>query len=272
MKKISLIILSIFFALNVFGQGQINTKSFILQDFKDKITKFVETGNIFFDQVLKAEVNSRWYLSPYEFCSVEDFNFYKEKEDYYFILLTENIEDDSQTFMHLRVLRGGKEAKDGIEKMFEVTNIVLCPANNEQGRELVYLPAFIDYLQQDIEGIIQKRSKFSKIFSFFKKERPNLKNKEFYFAKSDIDKDLESSDFQENNIQILDSDQVDSIFQENRKNAICSYTIRLKDESAGSSYYKFLIGADDKKIYYFKKFRITKKHFGFTKKEIIKLL
>ena len=61
------------------GQAQINTKKVKIGDFTQKITKIVLSGNEFIDTVFKDEVTARWRISPYEFCTLEEFNNMKAK-------------------------------------------------------------------------------------------------------------------------------------------------------------------------------------------------
>ena len=88
MKKILLIIALAAISASAFAQAQIDTKKVKIGDFTQKVTKVVLTGSALFDGVLQDEVAARWRVSPYEFCSLEEFNSLKNSDKYYFLLTT----------------------------------------------------------------------------------------------------------------------------------------------------------------------------------------
>ena len=55
------------------AQAQINTKKVQIGDFTQKVTKIVLNGNPFYDASLKEEIAARWRISPYEFCTLDEF-------------------------------------------------------------------------------------------------------------------------------------------------------------------------------------------------------
>ena len=67
---------------------RISTRSEKLSDFRLKVTKVVLTGNAFQDVALKEAVRNAWTITPYEFCSPEEFETLKTSGDYYFMLRT----------------------------------------------------------------------------------------------------------------------------------------------------------------------------------------
>ena len=64
------------------AQAQINTKKVKISDFTEKITKVVLSGNSFFDSYFQEEISSRWRVSPYEFCTLEEFETLKTDDNY----------------------------------------------------------------------------------------------------------------------------------------------------------------------------------------------
>ena len=70
------------------AQAQITTKKVKISDFTQKVTKVVLSGNELIDIALQDEVTARWRISPYEFCTLEEFDRIKTNGDYYFLLVT----------------------------------------------------------------------------------------------------------------------------------------------------------------------------------------
>ena len=90
MKKITAIVLALAFSVIAYGQAQITTKKVKIEDFMEKTIKVVTSGNMFFDQALKDEVMNRWRISPFEFCTLEEFETLKTDDSYYFMLVTKD--------------------------------------------------------------------------------------------------------------------------------------------------------------------------------------
>ena len=79
MKKNLIALACILMCLGAMAQGRIETKKFRISDFSDRITKVVMTGNEFIDAALRQEVMNRWTLSPYEFCTLAEFEANKKR-------------------------------------------------------------------------------------------------------------------------------------------------------------------------------------------------
>ena len=82
MRKTITFIISLLLPLLAGAQAQINTKKVKISDFTQKVTKVVLNGNEFFDITFQEEVTARWRISPYEFCTLEEFEQLKNDENY----------------------------------------------------------------------------------------------------------------------------------------------------------------------------------------------
>ena len=119
MKKITVIMITMLFPVFLWGQAQINTKKVKIGDFTEKITKVVLTGNQFMDGTLQDEITLRWRISPYEFCSYDEFKKIRTDDNYYFLLTTDAQfrKDESPSIQFLTLVKGGPEAEKGIHEM-----------------------------------------------------------------------------------------------------------------------------------------------------------
>ena len=98
MRKYFLTLLLALLPAALWAQGTIYTKSARLADFPQKTTKIVLSGQQLLDEVLKEEITSRWRISPYEFCTEEEFDAFKTVSRYYFLHFEY---DDEFTWMQL---------------------------------------------------------------------------------------------------------------------------------------------------------------------------
>ena len=87
MKKIIILFAIILLPVMAGAQAQITTKKVKIGDFTQKVTKVVLNGNPFYDTSLKEEVAARWRVSPYEFCTLEEFDNLRGNDNYYFLML-----------------------------------------------------------------------------------------------------------------------------------------------------------------------------------------
>ena len=77
MKKILILFLAaLLIPAGMAAQAQITTKKVKIEDFSEKVTKIVLSGNMFYDSTLKEAVREHWTISPYEFCSLSDFIYF----------------------------------------------------------------------------------------------------------------------------------------------------------------------------------------------------
>ena len=87
-----LLILSLFAPFYASGQAKINTKRVKIADLATRTTKVVTGSGGILDSALRDEVSARWRISPFEFCTVEEYNSLKENSDYYFLLVARSDE------------------------------------------------------------------------------------------------------------------------------------------------------------------------------------
>ena len=104
------------------AQAQLTTRKVKIEDFSEKVTKIVLSGNIFYDSTLKEAVKAGWTISPYEFCTMDEFESLKTDVDYYFLIKVKGQfrKESAPGIEFLSLLKGGPEAGDGIGKMLDL--------------------------------------------------------------------------------------------------------------------------------------------------------
>jgi hypothetical protein len=259
------------------AQAQVNTKKIKIADFPQKVTKIVLTGNDFYDLALRDEIAAGWTLSPYEFCTVDEFNTLKHNDNYYFLITADGKfkKENEPGLTFITLVKGGKGASHGIDKMLEIVSIPIASAENPSGREFVFMPAFIDIIQdytsaamsKDINGYLGLGSNTESLM--------NAQNMEIVFAECDLAGDVDRA-FRDLNFDsdmiVDDEDSTDRIMESGRSETIVSYVVAPEDPMAGSYCYKMLIHPESHKLYYFRKHKISKKFGpGFLQEDIIRI-
>ena len=245
-----------------FGQAQITTRREKLKDFTSKTTKVVLTGDEFLDEALKESVAATWTVSPYEFCSNEEFESLKSNADFYFLMVVKGqFRRESEPGIDmLTLVKGGDGAEKSINDMYEVVSFPLRPSEDPSGREFVLLPAFLKIIQEHTIGLTDTEMKA--YASLGAKDTKKLKIKRIFFWSEDLAPQVDEQTKRSLDEDILikeDEDEVDEIFSEGTFNSVVSYVVAPSEPVNGSVCYKMLIGADNHELYYFKKHKITAK-------------
>ena len=244
----------------IFGQVQITTRREKLKDFTSKITKVVLTGDDFMDEAMKESVAATWTVSPYEFCSNEEFQSLKGNNNFYFLMIVKGqFRRESEPGIDmLTLVKGGEGADKSINDMFEVVSFPLRSTEDPSGREFVLLPAFLKIIQEHTTSLTDTEMKaYSNIGA---KDSKKLRIKRIFFWSEDFAPQVDEQTKRSLDEDILikeNEDEVDEIFSEGTFNTVVSYVVAPSEPVNGSICYKMLIGSDNHELYYFKKHKIT---------------
>ena len=275
---LALAIAGLLLTTDALGQAQITTRREKLKDFTSKTTKVVLTGDEFLDEAVKESVAATWTVSPYEFCSNEEFQNLKGNADFYFLMVVKGqFRRESEPGIDmLTLVKGGEGADKSINDMFEVVSFPLRLTEDPSGREFVLLPAFLKIIQEHTTSLTDTEMKaYSNIGA---KDSKRLRIKRIFFWAEDFAPQVDEQTKRSLDEDILikeDEDEVDEIFSEGTFNTVVSYVVAPSEPVNGSICYKMLIGSDNHELYYFKKHKITAKSGkGFLSSDInsIKLL
>lgn len=263
MKRLMIVIAAVLIPTFAGAQAQINTKKVKIEDFTQKVTKIVLTGNIFYDSTLEDEVTSHWRVSPYEFCTFQEFEQLKGNEDYYFLLTTKGQfkKESEPGLMFLTLVKGGPLAEKSINNMLEIISLPTAAAEDPSGREMLFLPAFLTIIQNHaLESMESDITAYAGLHNF-SLDLTETKGMRMIFAEDDlsseIDKAVRKYNF-DKDMHITDVDEADRYMSGNSHHAVVSYVAAPTNAKPGSYCYKMLIDNSTYQLYYFKKHRITK--------------
>ncbi len=246
--------------IDVFGQVQITTRREKLKDFTSKTTKVVLTGDEFLDEALKESVAATWTVSPYEFCTNDEFQRIKSNADFYFLMVVKGqFRRESEPGIDMLTLVKGGEG-ESVNDMYEVVNFPLRSSEDPSGREFVMLPAFLKIIQDHTISLTDTEMKAYS--SLGAKDTKKLRIKRIFFWAEDFAPQVDEQTKRSLDEDILikeDEDEVDEIFSEGTFNTVVSYVVAPSEPVNGSICYKMLIGSDNHELYYFKKHKITAK-------------
>lgn len=266
MRKILILLTALVIPVITSAQAQINTKKVKIGDFTEKITKVVLTGNSFLDSSLKSDVANKWRVSPYEFCTLEEFEKLKYYDDYYFLLTVSGKfkKEDGPGIDLLTLVKGGNGASGGINGLLEVVSIPICPTEDPSGREFVFLPVLLDIIQSyTLESMEKDISGYTGL-SNYSMNLHKAAGMEIIFSENDLSNEI-TREFRDLNFDsdmvITDEDTADGYVFELEPNTLVSYTVSPTTPQPGSYCYKMLINTETNELYYYRRHKISKK-FG----------
>lgn len=266
MRKILILLTALVIPVITSAQAQINTKKVKIGDFTEKITKVVLTGNSFLDSSLKSDVANKWRVSPYEFCTLDEFEKLKYYDDYYFLLTVSGKfkKEDGPGIDLLTLVKGGNGASGGINGLLEVVSIPICPTEDPSGREFVFLPVLLDIIQSyTLESMEKDISGYTGL-SNYSMNLHKAAGMEIIFSENDLSNEI-TREFRDLNFDsdmvITDEDTADGYVFELEPNTLVSYTVSPTTPQPGSYCYKMLINTQTNELYYYRRHKISKK-FG----------
>lgn len=145
--------------LTAFAEGKFETKKYKISDFRHRTTYVVLPGNEMTDAMLRTELQMVWNLSPYEFCSIDEFNASKTNPENYFMVFVDSTfknERHDDGVSALAVYKGSDQAKDGVDGLYLVASMPVCSAEDPDGREVIFMRNLIIILQDQISDMLQR--------------------------------------------------------------------------------------------------------------------
>lgn len=190
MKKVyRAIIISVILALQAIpaaSQKQLYTRSYRIQDFRSATVKVVLSGSAELNAALREEVTSMWVISPYEFCSVQEYE--KDKNNPALYFLQPRAE---KGIVYLTLTKGGvKGSPDAMKTPMKLAEIPV--AGEHYNAPLLYMPAYVSILQDYMEKAL--RSEWVAYFGLSSSSSARHVGTKVYKDPSDAEKVFRSRD------------------------------------------------------------------------------
>lgn len=244
------------------GQTKIMTRKLDIGDVSSKITKVVLTGNdAVANLAIKEEIERNWIISPYEFCTLEEFERIKCDTNYFFLLKTigQYKKEPEPSVEFLSLLRGGPDAEKGIDKMLEVISLPLRALSDDSGRYFTFIPAYINIIQEHIPIVTRSDiSAYTGIYTYTDKINKSG-DMDILFCDTDLSEDITGNArdrYFKDGMEIVDSEIIDEALADMLPNTLVSYTVAAKD---GRFCFKMLISTEDYSLYFYRKHRISRR-------------
>lgn len=239
-----LVALALTASLPLRGQGQVSTRAHRLADFPDKVTQVVLSGNPILTAALQEEVVSGWTASAFEFCTLEQFRERCTSDKYYFLMVV-----DTPGVSFLSLLKGGPEGAKGLNELHEVAALPLVASGGGNGRELTYLGALVQAIQEYTLAARESEKVAYGMEQWFRKR----------FRK-------------EGKPLLLEPDRADEAFLDYSPDALAGYVVAPPNPEKGDCCYKMVFDTASHSLVYFGKHKISaKRGAGFLQEDLKRL-
>jgi len=272
MKKIFLFVLCATLTVAAAAQGQIKTKQFIISDFKEKTMKVVLSGNDLTDSAMREQVQAVWNISPFEFCTISEFETIKTNPEYYFMVMAgaQLKKEASPGIEILGIYKGTAGAKD-LDAMYKLVSIPVCSTENPDGREMVFLPALINILQNEVEASMNRKVNFTDGVQVSVKNAIHRWGSRCAIAAEDFASEPGLSMkaiYKEENIDVSDYDTIEGYITNRTEGVMVGYVVKPDVIGPGSVCYTMIIDAASWDLFYIRKHKISEgSPAGFTDKD-----
>ncbi len=272
-----MLLLSLSFSSGVFAQKFIRETRNTFTGFGAKITKVVIPSNTLPDMVLRDAVNKGWRISPFEFCTVEEYERLKGDTSYFFLMRVDGRykKDLEPKIEYLTLLQGGPEVKRGTYNNKNIITLPIQEAEDVSGVNLHLLPIYIDVIQNHIYKIQKDVTLAFKGNSFYADRVTEVKDKKLLVAAEFLSftpAETEIQDLFKGKAQLVSQEDVEDAVMSNKENTVVTILIKPRGNSRGSYCYKMLIGTDSHELLFFRRHKISLLlPAGFTKEDIRKI-
>lgn len=277
MRRVLLAVFMFFVFTGVEAQNIIKETKNTFATFGAKITKVVIPSTSLADLMLRDAVNKGWRISPFEFCTMEEYNKIKEDTNYFFLLRVDGRfrNELEPKVEYLTLVKGGPEIKKGIYSSHNIITLPLQEIDDNSGTNLYLLPMYIDLIQNHIYKVQKDISLAFKGNAIYSNKVSDIKGMELLFSMDQLNYKLPNSDFVElfnGNVKLVTEQEIEDAIINSSPNTVVSLLIEPKGGSRGSYCYKLLIGTESHELYFFRRHKISKRvPLGFTKEDIRKI-
>lgn len=232
------------------AQGKIYTRKTKIEDFPTKTTMVILSGDSILDLALREEVRRGWRISPFEFCDSDEYAAISSDENYYFLYLSE----DKSSLAYLTLMKGGKgQSFLGKEGSLKVISIPFAAADMSTGRELVFLPALLDIVQNYVEEAITSETKAYLGLGVYNGHLIKQRGKTIFVANDDLCPALRKEDLPSSlapGFVVADDYMVDSLFNAGAKDALIAFCVAPSAPSKRARSYQMIVDAQTHELYY----------------------
>ncbi len=260
-----------------YAQNPIKETRETFESFGSKTTKVVIPSTSLADLMFRDAVERGWRISPFEFCTMEEYEEIKHNPNYFFLLRVEGKfrSELEPKIEYITLIKGGPEVRRGLYSSKDLITLPLQLVDSEETTHLHLLPVYIDVIQNHIYEVQSDLALAFKGNTIYSDRVEELKGKELLFSIDYLNYSVSENRFMSsflNNVKVVDEKEIEKALEESRKNTVVPLLITPGEDHRGSYCYKILVGTDDHRLYFFRRHKISRwLSSGFTREDIRKI-
>ncbi|MFA6334233.1 MAG: hypothetical protein WCX48_01590 [Bacteroidales bacterium] len=277
MRQFFLAIISLFLVTNISAQKVIKETKNNFNNFGTKITKVVIPSTGLIDLSIRDAVKKGWKISPYEFCSSQEYEKIKEDTSFYFLMRTDGIfgSEHEPRLEYLTLIKGGPEFRKGLFTSAEIISLPFQARGDESGHILPFIPAYLDIMQNYIYKVQKEIMLAFTGASSYGENLAGIKGMSILFNNTDIGFPTRKDELKwtfRGRAESVESEEIEKALYESTPDLVVSLVISTIGNPKGGYCYKLLIGTENHELFFFRKHKISSRlPAGFTKEEIKKI-
>lgn len=276
MRRLILLIFSLFFFTFASAERPVKDVKNNFRNFGSRTTKIVLSEDGIIDAYIRDAVKKEWKISPYEFCTPQEYEVIKEDTSFFFLLRTDGIfsKEYEPSIEFLSLIKGGPKFKRGLFMSTELISLPFQAKDDDSGEIIPFIPAFLQIIQDYIMAV-QKNILASISGNVVLGDLSGINGKTLLFKEGDIAFPAEKDEIKwifRGRAEVVSQDVIESAISEISQDVAIGLVISPLKAHKGGYCYKLVIDPAEGKLYYFKKNRINEKSpVGFSRNDINKL-
>lgn len=258
-----------------FEEQKVESNREFYGDLPARMTKVVIAGdNSMTDLIFKNAVEESWNISPFEFCSYDEFDRIKTDTNYYFLMRLDKMHrsESDPAMEFICFLKGNEKAADNISAMPELIALPLFPADDNSDRIYTYLPAYMNIIQNYLQKIVDGRIYPSKRGVIQTGTFDKNRNTKVLFRKGDLAYEPAMQEFERmfrGRADQVSQDEIDKALETGAPNTLVSLVVAPSEIYGKAFCYKMIISADTYELLYWKRHKLNRrKGPGFLKSDL----
>lgn len=275
MKKILLLLFAIIISYKLFSQKAVGNKKDIERFYKTTTCIVLEDVTLSqYNVFITKAVEKFWKITPYKFITYKEFETQKNNPNLSFLLQTEIYPEKKYDIRYNALTLVLGEPGKKFEELPEIGSFPLTFNTQEDWEYLHKLGTFLIFIQNHVQTTYKEKLNQLNVLNYYKKNAPSVGNKTIYFTQNQLSEEIDTEEkikkYTNLNAKIVDLDKIQEIIFSDDTTAIIAHLVTSTEDYTGTiKSFKYLIGANDGRIYYFDEKTTTNKDlFYFTKEEL----
>ncbi len=266
MKKLLAFILTLGLLVPAFSQDYVPTEAEVNRFYKTKTLVVLNSSPLSeFNQIAKEVMKNHWKLTPYDFCTRDEFEQKRYDENYSFILMNPVRFDGDKTnakYDFLSLLLGGRERI--VTNMPDLCPVPVSYSGVDEESYTYKLGIILRFMQNHVE-FIHAHPNFIKenVFKRYNSNMGEVTGKTLYMLPEELDKTINTEakikKIYPYAFKLVTKEDIEKAIDDNDTNIVFLHKVGPEGTKMDARVYKIIVGAGDARFYSFTYHKLSDK-------------